>query len=245
MSTLKKRQWSRRVFGPAAPLLRRAGHLMLWYAQRLSPDQPQRILKWRAISPDDHLRYEYDLQPGSVVVDAGGYLGDFAAEITARYNARVYIYEPIPGYCDTIQKRLGANPNIQIQCAGLGDRNQQIAMSLAAESTSAHLGKGDTTAQIRAFDAEMQRLGVEHIDLMKINIEGGEYELLDHFFETGWIDRITDLQVQFHDFVPDAETKRDALRERLSQTHQATYCVPFVWENWRRNVISKPQAIAA
>jgi len=245
MKTLKKRNWSKRSLRPAAPLLRHAGHLMLWYAQRLSPAIPERLLQWRALSPGDCLRYQYDLHPGSVVVDAGGYLGDFAAEITARYDAKVTIYEPIPEYCDTITQRLGANPNINIVCAGLGDADERITMSLAGESTSAHQGPGDTTAQIRAFDSEMRRLGIQHIDLFKINIEGAEYALLDHLIKTGWIDRIGDLQVQFHDFVPDANARRDAIRKQLGDTHQATYCVPFVWENWRRRAATAIQANAA
>ena len=234
MNTLKKRRWSKRLFRPAQPLLRHAGHLLLWYAQRLSPGQSERILRWRALSPGERLRYEYALRPGSVVVDAGGYLGDFATEITARYNAKVYIYEPIPEYCTIIKQRLSANPNIKIVCTGLGDADEHLPMSIAGESTSAHQGAADTTAQIRAFDAEMERMGIQHIDLLKVNIEGGEYALLDHLIATGWIDRIGDLQVQFHDFVPGAPARRDALREQLSKTHQATYCVPFVWENWHR-----------
>lgn len=245
MNTLKKRTWSKRLLRPAAPLLRYGGHLMLWYAQRLSPQTRERLLQWRALSPNERLRYEYDLQPGSIVVDAGGYLGDFAAEITARYDAKVTIYEPIPEYCDAVTQRLGANPNITIVCAGLGDADESIAMSLAGESTSAHQGDGDTAAQIRAFDREMQRLGIQHIDLFKVNIEGGEYALLDHLIQTGWIDRITNLQVQFHDFVPNANARRNAIREQLSDTHKATYCVPFVWENWRRQTGNQVQAKAA
>lgn len=245
MNTLKQRRWSKRLFRPAVPLMRHAGHLLLWYVQRLSPDQKERILQWRALSPNERLRYEYALGPGSVVVDAGGYLGDFATEITARYNAKVYVYEPIPQYTQIIEKRLGANPNIEIVCAGLGGADELIPMSIAGESTSAHQGAADTTAQIRAFDAEMDRLGIEHIDLLKVNIEGGEYALLDHLIATGWIDRIGDLQVQFHDFVPDAQAKRDRLGEQLGKTHQATYCVPFVWENWRRREEAASLASAA
>lgn len=245
MKTLKTRRWSKRLFRPAVPLMRHAGHLLLWYVQRLSPDQSERVLQWRALSPGERLRYEYALRPGSVVVDAGGYLGDFATEITARYHAKVYVYEPIPEYCQTIEQRLGANPNIKIVCAGLGDADEHIPMSIAGESTSAHQGTADTTAQIRAFDTEMNRLGIQHIDLLKINIEGGEYALLDHLIATGWIDRIGDLQVQFHDFVPDAHAKRDRLRKQLCKTHETTYCVPFVWENWHRSAATESCGIAA
>ena len=244
MTKLKQRRWARQLFAPAAPLLRHAGHLLLWYARRLDPAQPQRILAWRAIAPNDHLRYEYPLHQDAVVIDAGGYLGDFATEINARYNAHVFVYEPIPDFCQKIDQRLGENSKVQTICAGLGATAQQVTMSLDEESTSAHLGQGDLDVQVLAFDQEMKRLGIKHIDLMKINIEGGEYDLIDHLFATGWIDRITDLQIQFHDFVPEAQARRDAIRQRLSRTHQSTYCVDFVWENWHRTA-TQQTALAA
>ena len=70
---------------------------------------------------------------------------------------------------------------------------------------------------------------------MKINIEGGEYELLEYLLDTGLATQIINYQVQFHDFVPDAEARMTAIRERLSQTHTLTYQYEFVWGNWRFN----------
>ena len=37
--------------------------------------------------------------------------------------------------------------------------------------------------------------------LMKINIEGGEYDLLEELLDENMIKQIVNLQVQFHDFV--------------------------------------------
>jgi hypothetical protein len=78
------------------------------------------------------------------------------------------------------------------------------------------------------------RHSIESVDLVKINIEGGEYDLLDHLIAEGLIERIRDVQVQFHDFVPGAEARRAAIRHGLEATHVVTYDEPFVWENWRR-----------
>ena len=74
---------------------------------------------------------------------------------------------------------------------------------------------------------------IERIDLMKINIEGGEYDLLEHLIKTGWIDKIINIQVQFHDFVENAEARMLAIQNDLAKTHELTYQYKFVWENWR------------
>jgi len=69
---------------------------------------------------------------------------------------------------------------------------------------------------------------------MKINIEGGEYDLLEHVIKIGAINNIRDIQIQFHDFVDDADIRMKYLLDELSRTHLPTYQYKYVWENWRR-----------
>jgi hypothetical protein len=49
------------------------------------------------------------------------------------------------------------------------------------------------------------------------------------------IQNCTDIQIQFHDFVPGARALREERRKMLGATHHLTYDYPFIWENWRRN----------
>jgi hypothetical protein len=75
---------------------------------------------------------------------------------------------------------------------------------------------------------------ISKIELMKINIEGGEYELLDHLIDSNAISIIENIQVQFHNFIPNAEVRMKQIQDRLSLTHKLTYQYKFVWENWQR-----------
>jgi len=68
---------------------------------------------------------------------------------------------------------------------------------------------------------------------MKINIEGGEYELLDHLISSGVVKTIHNLQIQFHDFIPDAFAAMNNIRDRLNLTHYPTYKFDFIWDNWK------------
>ena len=76
------------------------------------------------------------------------------------------------------------------------------------------------------------------IDLMKINIEGAEYDLLDDLIETGTVKHIDNLLIQFHDFFPEAKSRMDKIHEHLKQTHESTFCHEFVWEGWKRKSVS-------
>jgi hypothetical protein len=70
------------------------------------------------------------------------------------------------------------------------------------------------------------------IDLMKINIEGGEYELLSRLIETGDIKKISQLQIQFHCVSPNSIVQMNEIKDNLRKTHHSTFEYEFVWENW-------------
>ena len=92
---------------------------------------------------------------------------------------------------------------------------------------------GTTTVAVRDVAAVLAELGIGEIDLMKVNIEGAEFDLLDRLLETDWVPRIRNLSVQFHEWHPDAPRRRRAIRAALSQTHDEVWCYPWVWELWR------------
>lgn len=88
--------------------------------------------------------------------------------------------------------------------------------------------------QLKAMARVMTELNIKQIDLLKINIEGGEFPLLEHLLNSELMVKINHLQVQFHDFAEDAVSRRDLIRRKLVITHTQEWCYPFVWESWRR-----------
>lgn len=109
-------------------------------------------------------------------------------------------------------------------------------ISLARDGSSLFL-QGKHTAEVTLVGAAdfIRDNNIRGIDLMKINIEGAEYDLLEHLIDTGFVEHIKNIQVQFHDFVPNAEQRMRRIQQRLQQTHSLTYQYPFVWENWKLN----------
>lgn len=192
------------------------------------------ILRWKLCRGDATLRVEYDLTADSVVFDVGGYRGDWAAEILSRYDCRIHVFEPVPQYFSLIRARVGDNPKVTLNQAGLAGKAGRCFISVDEEGSSVEK-HGLDQAEIELLDVwdYVNNRGIDRIDLMKINIEGGEYGLLDRMHEMDLIVRCTDMQIQFHDFVPDADYHRRRLREVLGTTHRLTYDYPFIWENWR------------
>ena len=171
----------------------------------------------------EHLRYEYDLRPTDTVIDLGAYRGEWANEIRARYGCCVIAVEPtdsIDGYpCEYIKK-----------AAWLFDG--KLRFGGAFYYTSAF---EDQTHEYECFDVNSLLSRFDEIALLKINVEGAEYDLLDHIIAEGLHERIRNLQVQFHLIEgEDSLSRCGIIHEHLSRTHKVQWSYPFCWESWRR-----------
>jgi hypothetical protein len=103
----------------------------------------------------------------------------------------------------------------------------------ASSFSSSHLQGQIQRVHIRSIVDCIQDLGVSDIDLMKINIEGGEYDVLPAMIESGIIQHIKYLQVQFHNFVKHAAKRRKKILVELARSHFEMWNYEFVWESWK------------
>jgi len=192
------------------------------------------VKKWYSDGGDDRFRYDYDLDETSFVMDVGGYEGQWASDLYARQRCRIAIFEPVARFASAIETRFRKNADITVHRSGLGATSRTETIYLHGASSSTHK-KQAQSEQIEIVDVRQwfDDHDVETVHLMKINIEGGEYELLERLVTTGLINRIHDIQVQFHNFTPEAPARMAALHEAMRATHTPTYQYRFVWENWR------------
>lgn len=226
------RRWVHRLASRAAGVFGRLAQTA-WR----SPQQ-ERVAIWQRDRGDATRRLDYDLDAGAIVLDLGGYEGQWSSDIFGRFACSIHIFEPVPEFADRIAARFAANPKIRLHRVGLAARSGTATLTLAADASSAHApaaaGAPRRTITLVAAADLFRDQRFETVDLMKINIEGGEYDLLEHLIDSGLIHRIRELQIQFHDFVPDAARRMEAIQTGLARTHAPTWQYRFVWENWRR-----------
>jgi FkbM family methyltransferase len=193
-------------------------------------------IRYYAEGGDRGLRHNLPwLNPSSVALDIGGYRGDWAADIYARHRCQIHVFEPVPGFAAEIESRFEQNPDIHVHALGLGGTTREENIRVGASDSSVYLGKGKSaTIRFETVGEWMEsHLGDQIVDLAKINIEGGEFELLEAMIEAGLLSRFRAFQIQFHSFAPDAETRRSAIREELAKTHLESFCYDWIWEEWR------------
>ena len=183
----------------------------------------------------EEARYEYDLNAQSVVVDCGGFHGDFAHAISMRYDCHVLVFEPIPEFQDMITAKIAGRPKIALVQAALAGTTRTEDFHVQNDSTGIFAG---STTVIRCLTVSVKALMDRiqgDIALLKLNCEGMEYEILESMLDNNLIHRIKNLQVQFHWCAPNAKDRYASIRERLNLTHDLTWGDdPSIWLNFRR-----------
>jgi FkbM family methyltransferase len=174
----------------------------------------------------EHIRYEYDLGPESRIIDLGAYKGEWANELHNRYGCKVVVVEPTE-YINDFRNGIIVNK-------AAGTHNGKMSFGGRAYYTSA-FETGDHEYECIDINPLLQEFIKPNsaIELLKINIEGAEYDLLQHIIGAGLHFYIKNLQIQFHqiDGVP-YEQWYDEISKQLSLTHKLTWHYPFCWENW-------------
>ncbi len=193
--------------------------------------------KWVSDNGDTTLRVNYNLTPESVVFDLGGYKGDFTDAIYNNYHCYIYVFEPVTSFYEFIVQRFQNNDRIKVFNFGLSDEDGAVNISLNADGSSCFINSNKQEKIIlRNIVSFLDKENIFEIDLMKINIEGGEFQVLPALIKSNWVKKINNVQVQFHKFIRNAIQKRDEIRSHLQKTHTLTYDYWFIWENWAINL---------
>ena len=205
------------------------------------PSRHQLVVRqWLADGGDFVFRFNYDLNKNSVVLDLGGYKGQWASDIFARYCCYIFIFEPVSEFFELIRNRFDKNEKVMVFPFGLGGYTRSTNLHVSGDGSSIFVKTGNIE-KIEIVDINSW---IEHyisnekdIDLLKVNIEGGEYELLERIIETDLIKKISNLQIQFHEISKHSKYEMEKIQSSLMNTHSITYKYEFVWENWKRKNI--------
>lgn len=224
-------------------LIAKMGWGLIWLSKRVfsTPEErwgetaEKRARPWFEDPNHQALRSEYPLDADSLILDVGGYEGSWTSEMFSRYLCKVEIFEPVEQFAEALTHRFARNPAVTVHAFGLGPRDETTTIHIAGDASStlaSSVNAPSEPAVIRDIAGYFTERGFGRIDLIKVNIEGAEYGLLDRLLDCGLVGRIRYLQVQFHEHVPDAVARRDEIRKRLSATHSLMWDYPFVWESW-------------
>jgi FkbM family methyltransferase len=126
------------------------------------------------------------IQPGwtCYCVGAGADIS-FDLELLRRFDARIRCVDPVPEYVAGARASAQGEPGFSVYHAAIANRDGPLRMQLTHHPGSRSLSSArlyDTSDFIevpgRTLQSLMAELGDDRIDLLKLDIEGGEYEVL-------------------------------------------------------------------
>lgn len=145
----------------------------------------------------------WDVPDGAVVLDIGGGIGGFAAFAAAHGAERVYTFEPISESFELLLKNTEAYPCVWPEQAAVALAAGNVQMSGFAPMADGTINTG-LPGIIDGLDFNAVAVGVHDVlavserwDVVKIDIEGYEYELLGALTDDEFA-KISMITMEFH-----------------------------------------------
>jgi FkbM family methyltransferase len=127
--------------------------------------------------------FDVTVKPNDVVIDAGAWIGDFAAYAACK-GAITYAFEPANETFAFLKKTAELNGNnIRSVKMGLGEKDCEISLfkdTGEVGGDSIHIKKGNISEVVRitSLDKFVEENNISKIDFIKADIEGSERDML-------------------------------------------------------------------
>lgn len=132
-----------------------------------------------------------------VIIDGGGNIGMSAIWFKRAYpGAKVKVYEPDPALLALIGRNLAA-----AHIGGVELLNSAIWVSdgwVSFDNQGGDEGSISLNGALRVPSIDLASHLPERVDLLKLDIEGAEYQVIDRLCKTGAISRIRNIVVEYH-----------------------------------------------
>lgn len=168
------------------------------YGFRMSyPDEATWLMQFREIFCEDCYGVR-KLGRGAAVLDVGANIGTFAACVKSRRpDAAVVCVEPDVANLEYLRRNVGSftGPDVTIIPAAVGPRAGLGEMK-GAQSDSMQVENGGA-GNVRIVTLP-EIVGGGHVDLLKMDIEGAEFEVLESVGDS--LKRVARLVMEYHDY---------------------------------------------
>jgi FkbM family methyltransferase len=113
---------------------------------------------------------------------------------------------------------VGGLPNVEVVQCAVGARTGRARFQQSRRSSESRLAidegrSWDIDVDVYAFDDQLDRLGLDHVDLLKVDIEGAEFDILEG---AAWLSKVNELVGELHRDSPFARRNADRCLEAVA-----------------------------
>ena len=181
------------------------------------------------------LKYSLNLAKEGIVLDIGAYKGNFTLNLLRKNSKLTYLlYEPILQYYNIARNNLGDQTNVVIIQKGVSSDGRKIQLRDEGLRSRQIIRASDIYLEIQTQNILELFEADSRIELLKMNIEGMEYECLEILIKTEKLKLANNLLIQFHNFESTSEDRYLAIRDKLNMEYECVFSYKWIWELWKR-----------
>jgi len=187
---------------------------------------------WKDANGDETYALDWDIDASSRVWEMGGIEGRWAAQILAKFDPHLEIFEPQSWACKKMQERFRDFEKVDIYPFGLWVADCYLPLyNVGTDGASlVHAGARSEVYEFRDIYNQV----FSEIDLCLMNVEGAEYALLPYMIGNNLMKNFRQFWCQFHPWlVGEGELRYKIISKALQKTHKKIwdfYPSAVAWE---------------
>ena len=152
--------------------------------------------------------------PCGVLLDLGANIGLTCVWLAKRYRfTRIIAVEPAPDNAVLVRQNLKLNGiKAEVFEAAIGPADGVARFQTSRNSNQGRVSDNGTPVPMVSVDSILKKLLLSHLDLIKVDIEGGEQELF--LGPTGWLNHTEAIIIEFHPAFIDSSRLITLLEDR-------------------------------
>jgi FkbM family methyltransferase len=140
----------------------------------------------------------------------------FEQALMRQFGCSVIGFDPTPASVAYIEG-LGQTPGLRLHAMALADRDgtlefllppEDAADQVSASASASYEGSSSITVRCLTLRSALLLSGSIRADIIKMDIEGAEYGVLDQALDDGLFAGVSQLMVEFHHFLPGLKARQ-------------------------------------
>lgn len=146
-----------------------------------------------------------------IIIDAGGNIGMSAIWFKRSFpNSRLTVYEADPNLAATITRNMQSAglTDVEVCQTAVWDKDGFVAF----DNTGADKGAISSTGRIQVPSINLSSRIPQHVDMLKLDVEGAEYDIINRMSVEGTLSRIQHIVAEYHITRADVDRFLESLR---------------------------------
>lgn len=182
----------------------------------------------------DSLLNRININEKSVVLDVGAFNGEFAEIILSKFGSNLILLEPLINEFNVLKKKFFLNKKVKVINKALSNNNGKAYLLIDKNNSFITNKNSNKSYEINCLDVKNLFDEELKIDLIKLNVEGSEYDIIERLIDLKYLTKCKNYLIQFHHKNNNKFEKRKINIENnfKNDLFEKIASYEYIWELW-------------